>query len=266
MRYFARIRYVGIDFCGFQVQKNGRTVQGALNAATEKLFGCPCMITGCSRTDSGVHAEEFCLTITPADEAAKAIPPRALPAAILPYLPPDVSLYYAAEAPEGFHPRHDALGKEYHYRIRYGALPDPFLSGRVWQVPYRLTDDDFKRMQAAAAYLVGKHDFTAFMCTASDVTDCVRTVQSLTLAREGNHVTVSVTADGFLYNMVRIITGTLFEVGRGNRTVASVGEALVAKSRPLAGMTAPPDGLYLHKVFYPEALLALLDGPSKKEE
>ena len=266
MRYFARIRYVGTDFCGFQVQKNGRTVQGALNAATEKLFGCPCMITGCSRTDSGVHAEEFCLTITPTEESARAIPPRALPAAILPYLPQDISLYYASEAPEGFHPRHDALGKEYHYRIRYGALPDPFLSGRVWQVPYRLTDDDFVRMQEAAPRFIGKHDFTAFMCTASDVTDCVRTIQALTLMRDGNNVTVSVMADGFLYNMVRIITGTLFEIGRGNRTVESVSEAILQRSRPLAGMTAPPDGLYLHKVFYPEELMVLLDGSARKGE
>lgn len=266
MRYFARIRYVGTDFCGFQVQKNGRTVQGALNAATEKLFGCPCMITGCSRTDSGVHAEEFCLAITPTEESAKAIPPHALPAAILPYLPPDISLYYASLAPDGFHPRHDALGKEYRYRIRYGALPDPFLVGRVWQVPYRLTDEDFSRMQAAAPLFIGKHDFTAFMCTAADVTDCVRTVQALTLLRDENNVTVSVTADGFLYNMVRIITGTLFEIGRGNRTVESVGEAIRSKSRPLAGMTAPPDGLYLHKVFYPKELLALLDGNATKVE
>lgn len=266
MRYFARIRYVGTDFCGFQVQKNSRTVQGTLNAATEKLFGCPCMITGCSRTDSGVHAEEFCLTITPTEASARAIPPHALPAAILPYLPPDVSLYYASEAPEGFHPRHDALGKEYRYRIRYGALPDPFLAGRVWQVPYRLSDSDFSRMQAAAPHFIGKHDFTAFMCTAADVTDCVRTIQALTLSREGNNVTVSVTADGFLYNMVRIITGTLFEIGRGNRTVESVSEAIRSKSRPLAGMTAPPDGLYLHKVFYPDELLVLLDGNARNEE
>ena len=259
MRYFARIRYVGTDFCGFQVQKNGRTVQGVLNEATERLFGCPCLITGCSRTDSGVHAEEFCLTVEPTGENAPPIPPSALPAAILPHLPHDVSLYYAKEAPEGFHARYDTVGKEYHYRIRYGGLPDPFRYGRVWQLPYPLPDAGLLRMQEAAPLFLGKHDFSAFMCGASDIEDRVRTVERISVDREGDEVVLTVAADGFLYNMVRIITGTLFEIGLGVRSAGSIPGALASGVRADAGMTAPPDGLYLARVLYPAPIAALFE-------
>lgn len=252
MRYFAKIRYVGSAFCGFQVQKNGRTVQGVLNEATEKLFGSPCRITGCSRTDRGVHAEEFCLTIEPTDASAPPIPPSALPAAILPHLPSDLSLYYASEAPEGFHPRYDAVGKEYRYRIRYGGMPDPFRHGRVWQLPYPISEEALLRMQAAAPHFLGKHDFSAFMCGASKVLDRVRTVEKNSVDREGDEIVLTIAADGFLYNMVRIIMGTLFEIGLGVREADSIQTALESRLRADAGMTAPPDGLYLTRVFYPK--------------
>lgn len=258
MRYFAKIRYVGTDFCGFQTQKNGRTVQGELNAATARLFGCECRITGCSRTDSGVHAEDFCLTIEPASPNAPPIPPTALPAAMLPHLPHDISLVYATEAPEGFHPRYDTVGKIYRYRMRYGGMPDPFLHGRVWQLPYALSEGALFRMQGAAPLLLGTHDFSAFMCGASDVEDRVRTVTRLTVEEEADEVILTVAADGFLYNMVRIITGTLFEIGLGVRAAESIPQALASRDRRQAGMTAPPDGLYLHKVLYPEVLSARL--------
>lgn len=259
MRYFARIRYVGTDFCGFQVQKNGRTVQGVLNEATERLFGCPCRITGCSRTDSGVHAEDFCLTVEPESPSAPPIPPAVLPAAILPYLPHDVSFVFATKAPDGFHPRYDTVGKEYRYRIRYGGMPDPFRYGRVWQQPHALSDEGLARMREAAPRFLGQHDFTAFMCGASDIEDRVRTVTALTLGRDGDEVVLSVAADGFLYNMVRIMTGTLFEIGLGVRRPESITEAIASRERANAGMTAPPDGLYLHRVFYPEPLSGLLE-------
>lgn len=249
---------MGTEFCGFQVQKNGRTVQGVLNEATERLFGCPCRITGCSRTDSGVHAEDFCLTVEPILDAAPPIPPAVLPAAILPYLPHDVSLFYATAAPEGFHPRYDTVGKEYRYRIRYGGMPDPFRYGRVWQQPHPLSREGFFRMREATSFFLGRHDFTAFMCGASDIEDRVRTVTDMTVTREGDEVVLSVSADGFLYNMVRIMTGTLFEIGLGVRNAESIGEALESRERTAAGMTAPPDGLYLHRIFYPEQLRVAL--------
>ena len=257
MKYIARIAYVGTAFCGFQVQKNGRTVQGEINRATEALFGCPCLITGCSRTDSGVHAEEFYLTIEPTSQEAPPIPPSALPAAILPYLPCDISLCAAVAAPVGFHPRHDTLEKEYRYRLRYGGRPNPFLFGRVWQLPYPLSEEGFMKMREAAPLFLGKHDFTAFMCGASDIEDRVRTITSLTLSREEEEVLLSVSADGFLYNMVRIITGTLFEIGLGTRRAESIPLAIKSRSREAAGMTAPPQGLYLHRVSYPPEIACL---------
>lgn len=260
MKYFARVAYVGTEFRGFQAQKIGRTVQGELNAATAALFGCECNITGCSRTDSGVHAEDFCLTIEPVAEDAPVIPPAALPRAVLPYLPSDLSLFFACEAPLGFHPRYDAVGKEYCYRLRDGGYPNPFLAGRVWQVPRRISDKGLEQMQAATLHFLGTHDFSAFMCTDSAIKNRVRTIQYLNVAREGDELLLRVCADGFLYNMVRIITGTLFQIGIGARDVNSVAEAIAAKDRTMAGMTAPPDGLYLHKVFYPEAIASLLLG------
>ena len=260
MRYFARIRYVGTHFCGFQVQRNQRTVQGVLGEAAEKLFGCPCGITGCSRTDSGVHAEDFCLTITPEDEGAPLVPPHALPLAIRQYLPNDLSVTYAREAPEGFHPRYDAIGKEYCYRLSYGGLPDPFLAGRAWQIPYRLTEAGLLRMQEAAKDFLGVHDFTSFMCTESDMEDRVRTISDISVTGDLHHVTLSVTGNGFLYNMVRIMTGTLFEIGAGRRDSDSIPRTLAALDRTQAGMTAPPDGLYLHRVLYPKELEEKLFG------
>ena len=258
MIYLSRIRYVGTEFCGFQVQKNGRTVQGDLGAAAEKLFGCPCTVTGCSRTDSGVHAEEFFLTLEPTDKNAPKIPPAALPAAILQFLPPDLSLNFAVEAPAGFHPRFDALGKEYHYRIRYGGVPDPFRVGLVWQLPYTLTDEGLDAMKAAATHFLGAHDFTSFMCPATTIEDHVRTVTKMTVERVGDEVVIAVAANGFLYNMVRIMTGTLFEIGAGRRSIDSIDAAFLGRDRVLGGMTAPPDGLYLPRVFYSKKLETLL--------
>ena len=169
---------------------------------------------------------------------------------MLPYLPHDLGITLSLKAPEGFHPRYDALGKEYRYLMRFGYPPDPFFTARTWQMPYRLTEEGFARMRRAAAYFIGTHDFTSCMCTESEIEDRVRTITALDLTQEGALVTLSVTGNGFLYNMVRIITGTLFEVGVGRREADSIPAILAARDRTAAGMTAPPDGLYLHRVFY----------------
>lgn len=260
MRYFARIRYVGSDFCGFQVQKKGRTVQGTLQDALAMLFGCPCSVTGCSRTDSGVHAESFCLTFEPQSPDAPLIPPEAIPRAILQFLPRDLGVIDARIAPPDFHPRYDAKGKEYRYRMRYGAIPDPFLFGRVWQIPYRLTDVGLSAMKDAARRYIGEHDFTSFMCTESEMENCVRTVHDAYVEQVDDEIVFSVSANGFLYNMVRIMAGTLFEIGALRREPGSIDKALVGRDRLLAGMTAPPEGLYLHRVFYPDHLQKSLFG------
>ena len=255
MRYFARIRYVGTNFHGFQFQPNLRTVQGELNRATEALFGVPCAITGCSRTDSGVHAEGFCLLIEPSGPMAPAIPPSKLPVAIAPYLPPDLSLFAAQEAPSGFHPRYDALGKEYRYEIWNSSISDPFCVDRAWHYPHYIGEEALQAMNEAASHLVGKHDFYSFMAKGSTITDTVRTVHACCVEREGDFLHVTVRGDGFLYNMVRIIVGTLIDVAEKRILPQDIPAILERKERVAAGLTAPACGLYLAKVFYPDNLL-----------
>ncbi len=247
MKYFAKIEYVGTDFSGFQIQPDRRTVQGELLSALEQAFGAPCRIMGCSRTDRGVHAREFCLTI---DTDGASIPPKKLPVAVARYLPPDLSLYYASACREDFHARHDVVSKEYVYRIYNAPVIAPFEYRRAWIIYPNISDEAIARMQAAAPHFVGKKDFASCMAQGSEVTSTVRTVQSLTVERNGREILVRIRADGFLYNMVRIIVGTLIEVAFGRMQADEIPGILEAKTRSLAGMTAPPDGLYLNRVDY----------------
>ena len=247
MKYFAKIEYVGTDFSGFQVQPDRRTVQGELCAALAQAFGAPCRVTGCSRTDRGVHAREFCLTI---ETDGANIPPKKLPVAVARYLPPDLSLYYASACREDFHARHDVVSKEYVYRIYNAPVIAPFEYHRAWIVYPHISDEAIARMQEAAPHFVGKKDFAACMAQGSDVVSTVRTVQSLTVERNGREILVRIRADGFLYNMVRIIVGTLMEVAAGRMRPDEIPNILESKTRSLAGMTAPPDGLYLNRVEY----------------
>ena len=250
MKYFAKIRYLGTDFCGFQVQPECRTVQGELNIAAEKLFGVPCQITGCSRTDSGVHANEFCITILPLGENAPSIPPNSLTRAFSTVLPWDLSLYDAKEASSDFHPRYDAKGKEYVYKIYNAPVTNPFFAKRAWQIQRKITDDGLQKMKRAAESFIGKHNFSAFMSVNSDVESTERTIFDLRIEKSGDEIEIFVSADGFLYNMVRIIVGTLVQVAFGNISPDDMPSIIKDGDRAKAGMTAPPEGLYLNKVFY----------------
>lgn len=247
MKYFAKIKYLGTAFHGFQVQPELRTVQGELNAALNSAFGLPCKVTGCSRTDAGVHANEFCFTIE-CDGAT--IPPEKLPVAVARFLPEDISLFYAKECDESFHPRYDVKEKEYLYRILNTRVADPFEQGRCWFLPRRITDEGLALMQSAAGHFIGKHDFKTFMAEGSDVEDTVRTVSSLNVIRNGDFIEVRICADGFLYNMVRIIVGTLSEVAFGRISPDSIPDIISSCDRSRAGMTAPAEGLYLNRVEY----------------
>ena len=249
MRYFLRLAYLGCAFCGFQFQPRQRTVQGELNRAFQALFGVPCAITGCSRTDSGVHAEDFCATLDVPPEGAQ-IPPESLPRALARYLPDDISVFHAEIADATFHARHDVAFKEYVYRIYTAPVRDPFLVGRAWHYPYPLHALAEERMRRAGECLVGRHDFAAFKNEDGVQKDTVRNLTALTVSQTEREITVSVSADGFLYNMVRIITGTLMDVAIGRMEPEAVATALFSKERRLAGTTAPPDGLYLHRVTY----------------
>lgn len=247
MKYFAKIAFVGRDFAGFQYQPAVRTVQGELTRAMSALFGSPTAVTGCSRTDAGVHAREFCVTL---DNPNATIPPERLPMAAAQFLPQDISLFYAKKCADDFHPRYSAWGKEYIYRIWNAPARDPFLAGLAWHIPRPISDEALAHMQEAAAHFIGKRDCRALMASHSSVTDTVRQIRTLRVAREGDTVTVTVSADGFLYHMVRIIVGTLLDVAFGKLSPADIPAILAAGDRSAAGPTAPPDGLYLNRVFY----------------
>lgn len=247
MKYFAKIKYLGTGFCGFQVQPCKRTVQAELAKAVSLATASQCKITGCSRTDAGVHANEFCVTLE-CDSAT--VPPEKLPVAVARFLPNDLSLYYAAACEDGFHPRYDVKSKEYLYRIRNERIYDPFDFGRAWFFPRLLDERAIEEMRRAASALVGTHDFSAFMSAGSDTTDTVRTVFYVDVSKQGSEIDIKICANGFLYNMVRIIVGTLVEVGTGNKKASDVTEILLSKDRKRAGATAPPEGLYLNRVNY----------------
>lgn len=247
MKYFAKVKYLGTAFHGFQVQPGLRTVQGELNSALNQTFGLPCRVTGCSRTDAGVHANEFCLTV---ECDGGTIPPEKLPVASARFLPSDISLFYAKSCNESFHPRYDVVEKEYLYRILNSRVDDPFEHGRSWFLPRTVTDRGMELMKNAAGHFVGRYDFTAFMAEGSDVEDTVRNVTSLSIDRQGDVIEVRISADGFLYNMVRIIVGTLIEVAFEKISPDDIPNIIASKERSRAGMTAPADGLYLNRVLY----------------
>lgn len=246
MKYFAKIRYLGTDFHGFQVQPDERTVQGELCRALNEATGVPCKVTGCSRTDAGVHANEFCISV----EGDITVPADKLPVAVARFLPNDLSLYYSEACSDDFHPRYDVISKEYLYKIKNEKVYDPFYYGRAWFLPREITAEQIEKMRSAAEYICGTHDFSAFMSPGSDVDDTVRTVFYIDISKNGSSIDIRICADGFLYNMVRIIVGTLTEVAYGRITPEQIPVIIKSKDRKLAGMTAPPDGLYLNKVSY----------------
>ena len=247
MKYFAKIKYLGTAFHGFQVQPGLRTVQGELNAALNQAFGLPCRVTGCSRTDAGVHANEFCLTV---ECDGGTIPADKLPIAVSRFLPNDLSLFYAEMCDDAFHPRYDVKEKEYLYRIVNSRIYDPFDYGRAWFLARPITDEGLERMRYAAKHFIGKFDFSTFMAEGSDVNDTVRNVSALSIEKNGDLVEIRISADGFLYNMVRIIVGTLTEVAFGRFSPDEIPEIINSRDRSRAGMTAPADGLYLNRVTY----------------
>ena len=249
MKYLLTIRYVGTEFFGFQVQPNVRTVQGVLTKACEALFGTPCAVSGCSRTDSGVHAIASRVTVEPSKSCAK-IPAQRLPFAIAPYLPDDLSVMEATLVDDSFHVRHDVKSKEYRYYLRANPVYDPFWVNRAWQYPYPFPEDALSLMNDTASALCGTHDFSAFMAQGSPVLSAVRNLISLSVKKEGDMYCFIAIADGFLYNMVRILVGTLVDVGMHRLTKEEVLEALKTKVRARSGQTAPPQGLYLYEVIY----------------
>ena len=246
------VAFLGTNYCGYQIQKDRASVQKVLNDASEKVFGEPCDVTGCSRTDSGVHANEFCVTVAfrKKDNIETTIPTDKIPIAFANILPGDVSVREAEWVESGFHPRYDVKYKEYEYKIYTGKVPNPFFADRSWHYPRGLSDEAVARMNAAAGYFVGKQDFAAYMAAGSDIKDTVREVFAAEVFRDGEFVVFRVSADGFLYNMVRIFTGTLIAVAENRLEPEELPSVTASRDRRRAGITAPPHGLYLNRVVY----------------
>ena len=252
MKLFLKLKYLGTDFCGYQVQRDKRTVQDELTRAARELFSYDCDITGCSRTDSGVHANTFCVTVAKKGEndIVTDIEISKIPRAMSAHLPEDISVFEATLVDSDFHPRYDVKYKEYIYRIYNGNVRDPFENGRSLYVPQTLDDEAVERMNKAASHFIGSHDFSAFMAQGSSVESTVRNVVYAGVTREGDIITFKVAADGFLYNMVRIMAGTLISVGLGKIKESDIPEIILSGNRERAGMTAAAHGLYLNRVIY----------------
>lgn len=242
-RILLKIRYNGASFVGWQVQKNGLSVQEAMQDALEKIYGIRPDVTGCSRTDSGVHAMEYCLCYDPPKEMELK---RILPA-LNSALPHSISVRQCLEVDKDFHPRYHAVGKEYIYRIYDGYAQDPFKEGLAYHEK-QILDADL--MNRAASAFEGTHDFAAFMSVGSKIEDTVRTIYYARVERIGEEVVFCVAGDGFLYNMVRIMAGTLLFIALGKISADDLPSIIDSLDRERCGKTMPAYGLYLNKVFY----------------
>ncbi|MBQ8404962.1 MAG: tRNA pseudouridine(38-40) synthase TruA [Clostridia bacterium] len=246
MKYLLKLSYCGTNYAGFQVQPNANTVQAELMRAAEKIFTVPCLVTGCSRTDSGVHAYEYYATVEVPCGGAN-ISSEKLPRALASVLPPDISVMAAWHVADDFSVRRAVSGKEYVYTLWTKNYPNPFLADRAWHYTRPL---NMEQMNEAAKFLLGKQDFAAFMASGSSITDTVRTITRCeAVADSDGTVKIYVAADGFLYNMVRIIVGTLVYVSEEKIKSEDIADILLSKDRKKAGKTAPAGGLYLNKVF-----------------
>ena len=250
MVHMRRIRltvaYDGTDYCGWQVQPNGITVEEVLNKAVSKLTGEDIHVIGASRTDSGVHA----LGNVAVFDTRSSIPPERMAYALNQRLPEDIVIVKSEEVPAEWHPRYrDDITKTYEYHIYNARVPDPLKRRTCAFVSFPM---DIEKMRAGAAYLVGEHDFVSFCNVRTNVEDTVRTVNRIAIWQDGAEIVMEIGGNGFLYNMVRIIAGTLIRVGRGFYEPEKVKEILETKKRTEAGITAPPQGLVLKEIRYGE--------------
>ena len=242
-RFVLVCEYDGTAYCGWQRQINGPSVQQVLEETLARLTGEAVTVTGSSRTDAGVHALGLCAHF----DSATRIPPDKLAFALNTMLPPDIRIRESSPAPEGFHARYSACGKVYRYAF-FNSRHDCAI-GRQYaaHVPLEL---DERLMHEEAQALCGTHDFAAFAASGSVATSTVRTIYRAQVTRSGETVALTVLGDGFLYNMVRIIAGTLMEVGTGKRAPGAIASAIATGDRLALGQTAPAKGLTLMRVLY----------------
>ena len=252
-RYRLVVQYDGTEYCGFQVQPNDPSIQGVLESVLGVLSRQPVKVVGAGRTDSGVHAEGQVVHF----DASLTIPIQRLPMALNSMLPRDVRVRYADIPDPDFHARYGALEKMYCYQIWQAPYADVFWRRYALWENKRL---DWNAFQEGAAQLKGTHDFAAFAAAGGSVKSTIRTLKELRVQHQGPLTKFFLTGDGFLYNMVRNITGTLLEIAQGRRPVQDVGPILASGERRLAGVTAPAHGLVLVRVVYPDLRSDLTEG------
>lgn len=239
------VAYDGTQYHGWQVQPNGETIEGVLNRKLSELLGEDIVVTGASRTDSGVHSYGNVAVF----DTDTRIPAEKISYALNQRLPEDIVVQDSCEVAEDFHPRHCNSRKTYEYRILNREFPLPMHRHDTY---FCYRELNLARMQEAAQYLVGEHDFKSFCATAAVVETTIRTIYSLTVERQNDIITIRVTGSGFLYNMVRIIAGTLLQVGIGEKTPSDILNILQAHDRSAAGPTAPACGLTMIGIEYEE--------------
>lgn len=239
------VAYDGTNYCGWQIQKNGITVEEVLNRTLTKFFKVEIAVIGASRTDSGVHA----LGNVAVFDAEVTMPPDKISYAINNLLPEDIRIRKSEEVEADFHPRYCDTRKTYEYKIYNNQFPNPIERLYSHFVYYPL---DVEKMQRAADYLVGEHDFKSFCTPKPDVENTVRTIYSIRVTRVEHMVTIRINGNGFLYNMVRIIVGSLMKVGMGMIPPEEIKNILEAKDRTKAGHKAPACGLTLVEIEYPK--------------
>lgn len=237
------IKYDGTHYSGWQFQKNARSVQETIEAALKKITGRKASLIGSGRTDAGVHAKHQVANF----KTDSKLPLKNLWMALNSNLPKDIVVSDVSAAPLKFNAQHSAKSKHYRYTIANTNFVDPFIRRYAAKCFYEL---DTALMKRAAKYLVGRHDFRSFQAKDGVERDSVRSIKHIRITKEGDLIHIDIEADGFLYNMVRNIAGTLIEVGRGKFAVAQVGEILKKKDRRFCGPTAPAEGLCLMKVRY----------------
>lgn len=246
--YLLFLRYDGTNFHGWQRQEEERTVQGELERGLAAVLGGGFRLKSSSRTDAGVHAVEHPVNVW----SDAVLPPAGLAAALNSALAPDVSVQRCLLVPAEFNAKKMALGKTYRYRLFESSVPDPFLARTSWRLN-RTVDED--AMRDAAACLLGEHDFSAFRAADCDSVTTRRLLSCLVVERRGREVVLTVSGNAFLRNMVRILVGSLAEVGLGRRDGPWLAHVLASRDRTLAGPTAPAHGLFLLSVSYPPEVL-----------
>lgn len=238
------VAYDGTDYCGWQIQPNGITIEEVLDREIRKVTGEDIHVIGASRTDSGVHA----LGNVAVFDTDSPVPPKRMAYALNQRLPEDIVIVRSDEVAPDWHPRYqDKVTKIYEYHIYNAPVKNPLKRNYSAFVSFPM---DVEKMQEGAGYLVGEHDFASFCNIRTNVSDTVRTVYSITVVKDGADIVIRIAGNGFLYNMVRIIAGTLIRVGRGFYAPERVKEILEEKKRTAAGVTAPACGLVLTEIQY----------------